>query len=56
MIKRQITMLLPSVKIFLDVDDLDNIKKLEKYVGQSALIMLFLSKGYFESKNVLREL
>ena len=33
------------------VDDLENIGDLEKYIDQSAIILLFLSKGYFQSRN-----
>lgn len=39
-----------------DVDDLREIGKLEEYVEQSQCILFFLSKGYFFSKNCLREL
>jgi hypothetical protein len=54
-IKRQLCLLLLGVSVFLDVDDLEDIGDLEKYVDQSALIMIFVSKGYFLSKNCLRE-
>ena len=33
------------------VDDLENIGDLEKYIDQSGVILLFLSKGYFQSRN-----
>lgn len=55
-IKRQLQMLLPDCQVFLDVDDLDDISKLEKYISQTAVIMIFLSHNYFQSKNCLREL
>jgi hypothetical protein len=45
----------PSAQIFLDVDDLENIGDLELYIDQSAVIQFFLSKGYFLSRNCLRE-
>ena len=54
-IKRQLTLLLPGVSIFLDVDDLKNIGALEEYIGASAVVMIFVSKGYFTSKNCVRE-
>ena len=54
-IKRQLCILLPGVSIFLDVDDLRDIGELETYVDKSAVCMLFVSKGYFVSKNCLRE-
>ena len=46
----------PQVRIFLDVDDLDDINQLEEYIGQTASVLLFLSRGYFHSKNCQREL
>ena len=59
-IKRQMTALLPGpasepLRVFLDVDDLVEIDSLETYVQQSAVILLFLSRGYFLSTNCLRE-
>jgi len=49
-------LLLTGCRIFLDVDDLDQIAKLEEYVDVSEAILVFLSKGYFYSVNCLREL
>ncbi len=54
-IKRCIQLLLPSAVVFLDVDDLEEIGKLEWYIDASACVMIFLSKGYFLSRNCLRE-
>ena len=54
-IKRQLCLLLPAVSIFLDVDDLESIDALEEYVRKSQVMMLFCSKGYFQSTNCLRE-
>jgi hypothetical protein len=54
-IKRQLTLLLPGVSIFLDVDDLESIDELEDYIEKSQVIMLFVSKGYLKSKNCIRE-
>jgi len=54
-IKRQLSLLLPDVSIFLDIDDLESIDKLEEYIEQSQVIMIFVSKGYFKSNNCLRE-
>jgi hypothetical protein len=47
-IKRQLQLLLPSLSIFLDVDDLADIGELESYISQSAVVLLFLSRGYFQ--------
>jgi hypothetical protein len=55
-IKRQLQALLPGVRVFLDVDDLEDVAGLEKCVQQSAVILLFLSRGYFKSRNCRREL
>ena len=38
-----------------DVDDLENIGDLEKYIEESGMILIFLSKGYFLSRNCCRE-
>jgi len=54
-IKRQLCLLMPGVSIFLDVDDLEDTGALEEYVDTSAVIMIFVSKGYFKSGNCLRE-
>ena len=48
-IKRQLCLLLPGAKIFLDVDDLANIGALEEYIDMTAVITIFASKGYFKS-------
>ena len=44
-IKRQLLLLLTGVAVFLDVDDLADIASLETYIEQSAVIMIFVSKG-----------
>ena len=55
-IKRQLQLLLPGIRVFLDVDDLQEIGKLEEYIEQSQCILIFLSRNYFFSANCLREL
>jgi len=55
MIKRELQTLLKGVKVFLDVDDLQEVSMLEHYIAQSSLILFFLSGGYFASRNCLRE-
>jgi len=54
-IKRQLCLLLPGISVFLDVDDLEEIGALEQYVRETAVVLIFLSKGYFRSFNCLRE-
>ena len=43
------------MRVFLDVEDLTDIGALEHYIKQSAVILVLLSKGYFGSRNCLRE-
>jgi len=54
-IKRQLQLSLPGVRIFLDVDDLSDISALETYIEKSTVVLIFLSQGYFVSTNCLRE-
>ena len=50
-------LLLPGVKVFLDVDDLDSIDQLEALVEASAAVLILLgSDHYFRSPNCMREL
>ena len=50
-IRRQLRIMLPGASVFLDVDDLKSINGLEEYVAQSSVVMIFASKGYFQSKS-----
>ena len=38
------------------VDDLEEIGNLEGYIDRTATVLIYCSKGYFESKNCFREL
>ena len=49
-------LLLPGIRIWLDVDNPDDVGKLEASVKLSVTFIIFLSKGYFESLNCRREL
>ena len=42
--------------VFLDVDDLQDIGDLEGYVRATGVMLFFLSKKYFHSRNCLREI
>ena len=53
---RMLKLLMPSIRIWLDVDNLDDVGKLEASVNLSAAFIIFLSKGYFKSFNCRREL
>ncbi|KAL1502937.1 hypothetical protein AB1Y20_011008 [Prymnesium parvum] len=55
-IKTRLLLMLPSSQIFRDVDDLDDISRLHDNVIASQCVLLFLSKGYFFSKNCLLEI
>jgi len=56
-IKRQLQLLLPEVEIFLDVDDLYDMDRLEDHVKESMTMIVMLgSKQYFSSRNCLKEL
>ena len=52
---RQLQLCLPGVRVFLDVDNLKDISALESSIEQSAVVLIFLSKNYFGSRNCLRE-
>ena len=54
-IKRQLSLMLPSPRIFLDVDDLDDVSMIEQYVRESAVVLIFMSRGYFLSRACLTE-
>jgi hypothetical protein len=44
-LQRQILDLLPGARVFRDLDDLEDTSKLEEHIGDSQLVLLFLSKG-----------
>jgi hypothetical protein len=55
-ITRKIQLFLPGLKVWLDVDELKDITKLEESVAESSVFILYYSKGYFQSKNCRREI
>jgi len=55
-IKRTLQLLLPSLRVFLDVDDLKDTSLIEKYIDLSQCVLFFLSHGYFFSANCKREI
>ena len=55
-IKRQLQLLVPTASIFLDIDDLEDIGQLERYVAETQCVLIMLSRGYFGSYNCKREL
>jgi len=54
-IARKPQLYLPGLIIWLDVDDLDDVGRLEEYIAESAVVLIFYSKGYFRSVNCRRE-
>jgi hypothetical protein len=46
----------PGLKIWLDMDHLNDLGRLEEAVSDSAVFIIFLSHGYFRSANCRREL
>jgi len=54
-IKRQLLRMVHGLSIFLDVDDLEDIGALERYIDETMVMLIFLSRGYFQSRNCLRE-
>ena len=55
-VKQRLLEMMPDLRIFLDVDDLEEIGNLEQYIKRSRSVLCFCSTGYFESKNCMREL
>ena len=51
-IKQRLLEMIPGVRIFLDVDDLEEIGDLEGYIMRSHTVLIYLSAGYSASKNV----
>jgi hypothetical protein len=54
-LKKELGMLVPSMRIFLDVENLTSVADLEALIDHSEVILLFLSAGYFSRWNCLRE-
>jgi len=54
-IARKLQLYLPGLIIWLDVDNLDDVGKLEECIAESAVVLIFYSKGYFGSENCRRE-
>jgi hypothetical protein len=54
-LKKELQLLVPSMKLFLDVENLTNIGALEQLIESSDSVLVFLSTGYFKRWNCLRE-
>ena len=55
-VKQRLLEMLPELSVFLDVDDLEEIGDLEGYIERTTTILVYCSRGYFTSKNCMREL
>merc|ERR1719197_1738328 len=53
---RRLQLLLPGVRIWLDVDNLEDVGRLEESVRDATTFLVFLSAGYFKSFNCRRGL
>ena len=51
---RQLQLLVPTMQLWLDVEQLQDMGNLEGSVRESATFVVFLSKGFFSSKNCRR--
>jgi hypothetical protein len=46
-LKKELQLLVPSMQVFLDVENLDSISALEDLITKSETVLVFLSTGYF---------
>jgi hypothetical protein len=53
---RKLQLLLPGVRIWLDVDNLSDLGRLEESVADAAVFVIFLSATYFRSANCRHEM
>ena len=51
-IKARLREMILELQIFLDVDDLEDMANLQGYIERTQVVLVFCSKGYFQSKNV----
>jgi hypothetical protein len=54
-LKKELQLLVPSMQVFLDVENLTSIGALEDLIAKSETVLVFLSTGYFARWNCLRE-
>ncbi len=55
-VKSKLAALVPSCRVFLDVDDLEDIGKLEEYVAATDVVLVIVTQEYLSSRNCRREL
>ena len=54
-LKQKLVEALPGVRMFRDVDDLADVADLEAHIDESVNFVLFVSRGFFKSKNCMSE-
>ena len=53
--KQRLLELVPKMKVFLDVDDLNDCSELRRHIEESAVLLAFMSRGYFLSQACVDE-
>jgi hypothetical protein len=54
-LKKELALCCPSLNVWLDVDNLEDLASLEHMLAATSVTLLFLSSKYFDSWNCLRE-
>ena len=54
-VKKELQLLVPGIRIFLDIEDLAGVGGLESEIEGTDMHLIFLSRGYFSSFNCRRE-
>lgn len=55
-VRTRLLEMMPELSVFLDVEDLKDISDLEGYIERSETVLVMCTKGYFQSRNCIREL
>jgi hypothetical protein len=55
-IRQRLQEMVPGMRVFLDVEDLEDISNLQDYILRSECVVVYCSEGYFKSKNCMIEL
>ena len=55
-LRQRLQMVVPGLRVWLDVEDLTDISALEEAVDASWTLLILVTAGYFQSKNCMREL
>jgi len=55
-VKQRLVEMIPDLRVWLDVDDLRDMRGLEAAIDSTRAVLVFCSSGYVESTNCMREL